>query len=92
MESVLIAGHRGMDALGLMLAEMPHMMGYYTGKVYNGHTIRPQGDGWLLVLRAVDRGEHLVTFLGAPDLLILYRQLWVGLVKGGLTWATDKYA
>lgn len=88
---VVVRGNQGIAALGLLVGALDEELAYHLGYVYMGHTLRRQERGWLMVLKADSARGKLVTFIGADDLMQLYRRLWLVVYKDMGKWSHDKY-
>lgn len=88
---ITVRGRKSWAALGLFLAEMGKEIAYLEQMVYDGHTIRAQKDGWVIVVRTHNSKGHWVAFCGGRDPLGAYRSLYNQLYRGSLSWKVDKY-
>lgn len=74
------------------ILELEKELAYCEKVVYQGHTIRRQEKGWLLVLRAKKAGRPVVAFIGGRDVATCFELARTFTLHGGLKWLPDRFA
>lgn len=82
---------RQTETAAAMLLLMSEEVAWWAGKVYIGHSLSKRDDGWLLVVRATERGSSMVAFAGGRTQGDAVRQFAYELAHDLLVWRKDKF-
>lgn len=66
-------------------------LGYWSHRVYTGHTISRKGDVWWLTVRATNKGKPEVTFVSGSTQQEAIKAFGIGLVYEQLKWKPDEF-
>lgn len=83
---------RGLLGDGRVLSMLPETVGWYTGCTVTGLTIKPDSEGFLVVLRAVERGKPVVHFTGGRSWGDAVEALMWEVHNNRLNWRPDRFA
>lgn len=79
------------ERAGYWLLTLPELVGWYSKRVYTGHTLKKKADHWLLIIRARKGVRKQVSFhTGASPVDTVRVAAW-SLASGQFGWKDDLY-
>jgi hypothetical protein len=91
VKEMLVRGSHSFTALGRFIAELPELIGWYTGCHFKGLTLKLKGQRWLMVVRVVKSGKGMVSFIEADTIVQCYRVLYDQVMHNKMNLRVDTY-
>ncbi len=79
------------EQAGRYMLAVPETLAWYTGGVYEGHSLKRKGSEWLLVVRMALDGAPKVSFTRGGTIGQVFREFAVGIAFDLVDWYPDQY-
>lgn len=79
------------EKAGQYMLAVPESLAWFTGGVYDGHSLSRRGDKWLLVVRARLKRHPMVSFTEATTVGKVFQQFAIGIAYDIVDWRADQY-
>lgn len=80
------------DRIADWVLSLNEVLAWYTGVVYQGHTLKPTADGWMLVVRGKKKDEPLVAFVYGSSPHDCFLALAGKVGANMVAWKADRFA